>query len=659
MPEIYKATYSGVPVFEYLAKGIACMRRRSDGWLNATQILKVAGFDKPQRTRILERDVQKGTHEKVQGGYGKYQGTWVPLERGRQIASQYGIEGILQPIIDFRETSESPPLAPKHITAASTRTKAAPKTKAAVAKRAAAAPVPRVMAPPPRPVLPDSESDLEDGDVSDESLGSGSGSASHSRASSPGVYSHVSQSTNGVLGKRKRQTAGHEAANESYTEQLLQYFIQPIEEHFPQFLYRPLPNFDANSIIDEEGHTAFHWACAMATVEVAQLLKEAGADISLANAQGQTPLMRAIMFTNNYEQRTFSRLVDMLQSTVYCMDRYGQTVFHHIALTTTTRSKLAAARNYIELLLAKLAETQSKEQIGRILDMRNLEGDTALLICARNGARKCARVMMDFLANPGIPNNQGHTATEYINQHDQMRTAGAIPTFSNMSTSPPPGNQSIQQLLHGAQHVEAQEPTFVYAPAKSIMQDVLPDIGKRLRSLADAYEKELKEKDADLRQSQDVLQTTEAETEATTQQLDSLNPAMQEAEAQQSFQQVNVLTQRLRAVMERNQAKDLAKLVQEEEHRAKALHSPAGNGDDAEKYQLMEELASLQRERRALVSEQVELSAAAGVGERMSDYRRLIAICCNIRVEEVDGLLDDLLDSLQSLTPTGREDSVF
>ena len=50
------------------------MRRRSDSWLNATQILKVAGFDKPQRTRVLERDIQKAEHEKVQGGYGKYQG---------------------------------------------------------------------------------------------------------------------------------------------------------------------------------------------------------------------------------------------------------------------------------------------------------------------------------------------------------------------------------------------------------------------------------------------------------------------------------------------------------------------------------------------------------------------------------------------------------
>src|ERR1051326_8803867 len=50
------------------------MRRRADDWINATHILKVADFDKPARTRILEREVQKGVHEKVQGGYGKYQG---------------------------------------------------------------------------------------------------------------------------------------------------------------------------------------------------------------------------------------------------------------------------------------------------------------------------------------------------------------------------------------------------------------------------------------------------------------------------------------------------------------------------------------------------------------------------------------------------------
>jgi len=90
--EIYSATYSNVgsaslfstrqpadshtqvPVYELKVGSDHVMRRRSDDWVNATHILKIAGFDKPARTRILEREVQKGVHEKIQGGYGKYQG---------------------------------------------------------------------------------------------------------------------------------------------------------------------------------------------------------------------------------------------------------------------------------------------------------------------------------------------------------------------------------------------------------------------------------------------------------------------------------------------------------------------------------------------------------------------------------------------------------
>jgi hypothetical protein len=71
---VFKATYSNVAVYEQICRDIAVMRRRDDGYVNATQILKVAEFAKAQRTRILEREVQTGIHEKIQGGYGKYQG---------------------------------------------------------------------------------------------------------------------------------------------------------------------------------------------------------------------------------------------------------------------------------------------------------------------------------------------------------------------------------------------------------------------------------------------------------------------------------------------------------------------------------------------------------------------------------------------------------
>jgi regulatory protein SWI6 len=81
--------------------GVAVMRRRSDSWLNATQILKVAGVDKGKRTKVLEKEILTGEHEKVQGGYGKYQGTWINYRRGREFCRQYGVEELLRPLLDY------------------------------------------------------------------------------------------------------------------------------------------------------------------------------------------------------------------------------------------------------------------------------------------------------------------------------------------------------------------------------------------------------------------------------------------------------------------------------------------------------------------------------------------------------------------------------
>ncbi|KAI5357984.1 Putative transcription regulator HTH, APSES-type DNA-binding domain-containing protein [Septoria linicola] len=100
-PQIYTAVYSNVSVYEMEISGVAVMRRRSDGWLNATQILKVAGVDKGKRTKVLEKEILTGEHEKVQGGYGKYQGTWISYRRGREFCRQYGVEDILRPLLDY------------------------------------------------------------------------------------------------------------------------------------------------------------------------------------------------------------------------------------------------------------------------------------------------------------------------------------------------------------------------------------------------------------------------------------------------------------------------------------------------------------------------------------------------------------------------------
>lgn len=114
--QIYSAKYSGVDVYEFIHPTGSVMKRKTDEWVNATHILKAAKFAKAKRTRILEKEVIKETHEKVQGGFGKYQGTWVPLDIATRLANKFDVYEELKPLFDFKQSdgSASPPQAPKH-----------------------------------------------------------------------------------------------------------------------------------------------------------------------------------------------------------------------------------------------------------------------------------------------------------------------------------------------------------------------------------------------------------------------------------------------------------------------------------------------------------------------------------------------------------------
>ncbi|KAI9267114.1 hypothetical protein EDC94DRAFT_515217 [Helicostylum pulchrum] len=275
---------------------VAVMRRRNDSYLNATQILKVAEFDKPQRTRILEKEVQTGQHEKVQGGYGKYQGTWVPFEKGVALAEHYHVDNMLRPIFDFTRGDESPPLAPKHVTAASTRPRkirnSEPKRKKATVKR------------DERTTIPLEENDA---DVS-------------------GGFSLYDFSLDRKRNRSMLEESDQDELDGTYAQKLLQYFISD-DSGIPAILLRPPSDLDVNVIIDDEGHTSLHWAAAMGRLKLVNILIELGADI---------------------------------YRTIFNIDKKDQTVFHHVSSTASWKGKVHASRYYMECLIETLSSNQSE-----------------------------------------------------------------------------------------------------------------------------------------------------------------------------------------------------------------------------------------------------------------------------------------------------------
>ena len=109
--QIYSATYNNVSVYELKLGGDCVMRRRPDDWINATHILKIARVGKSARTRVLEREVQTGIHQKVSWGYGKFQGTWIPLDDARALAVKHGVFDKIMEIFSLIPDSQSPPPA--------------------------------------------------------------------------------------------------------------------------------------------------------------------------------------------------------------------------------------------------------------------------------------------------------------------------------------------------------------------------------------------------------------------------------------------------------------------------------------------------------------------------------------------------------------------
>lgn len=648
---VYSATYSNVPVYEFNVGGNHVMRRRHDDWINATHILKVADYDKPARTRILEREVQKGTHEKVQGGYGKYQGTWVPLEHGRLLAERNGVLGKLLPIFDFIPGPISPPQAPKHQTAASNKGPKIPK--ASQAKR---------HMPPPSQISEDQYEGISAQLNDDESIG-------HSELGSESFLGEEEMYRQ-QQGSRKRRRVAEpdfmEQQHTLYADSLLDYFMLSESDRFYR-LEPPLPpeGFIVNRPIDDQGHTALHWGAAMGDIETIRMFMARGARIDAVNVRGETPLIRAVIFTNNHEKETMSKLVDILQDTVMDRDRYGATVLHHVAMTTKSSSRKKSARYYLNVLLTKLSDLLSPQEFSNFLECRDNNGDTAIHIVARHNARKCVRTFLARGMPTDIPNNNGETAAEIMQRSNAYR----VDDFAIASSSPV---QPSSILVNGS---NSQDPKTTSFPnnssqyesqsAQSFNNSFGPMVNDKALQVNLAIEDELQQMDASYAEANSMIEKTAHERNLVRQRTFEIT---MEDDGDNS-DEVRRLQEQSQALLKANES-----LLEQEQHRilhqevrAREGHIPpetledgngasastAGGDGEAEnnrrlaaKAEAAHALAAEQARRRELSRLVVQAQAEAGMSENGEKYRRLIASSMSVQPGDVAALIPEVLEEL-------------
>ena len=343
-------------------------------------------------------------------------------------------------------------------------------------------------------------------------------------ASDEGDLMHLSQQS---AGSRKRKRGSNHVGMISaaaqqhlmYADELLDYFMLSAAEGVTHSYMPPEPpaHFEVDRAIDDKGHTALHWGAAMGDIEVVKSLVSRGANKAVTSVDTETPLMRAVLFTNNFEKQTMAKLVHLLQDTIDVRDSYGANVFHHLAATTNSVSKFKCARYYSETIINKLSEMRSSQDLMRILNTQDRAGDTPLHIAARNGARKCVRSLSGHGADGDIPNKKGVTANELIREMNARRTE----RYPQASSSP----FQLGSKPNGREMVLAESGNLSFMStgcqseaAMIVTSQIAPLISEKTEKLAAAFDKELEEKQADLAEAQRLHETMDRERHQARQQ---------------------------------------------------------------------------------------------------------------------------------------------
>ncbi|KAF8949365.1 transcriptional regulator swi6 [Haplosporangium gracile] len=753
---IYTAIYSGVPVYELMCRGIAVMRRTHDSFLNATQILKVAGIDKGKRTKILEREVLTGPHEKVQGGYGKYQGTWVPFQRGKDLAKQYKVEPLLRDLFDFQIPEGHDAITPsKEMFQAALKAKERPKPIAAVAPKAspsakrsrnspaltpgsagsfnhAPSMTPSPLHPSfnaPSPMIPSSPQwpadqpprkrfrtnnsppplhEFDDDGRSHNYYNQGpppppshhhhhrQHSSQHHPPHHPyhSGYGHQQPyhpphrgdpySEYGVDYDSGRRS-GHIMAPvydepplegaEKYRTILMSIFLNDDQDPIPDLLTDPVSpsDLDINLVIDDQGHSAMHWAAALARIPVLELLVRKQIDIRRVNYNGESALIRAVLVTNNFDKQSFPILLSLLHQAIPLVDRKNRTLLHHIAITAGIRGREQSSRYYMECLLEWIARHGGDFE--SIVDVQDRNGDTALTIAARVGDRYLAKVLMDVGANRDIENKVGLKADDFgVDDIQSTRQQQPRPSSSSSAALTAPGLGIKEDLDKLAKHEKRGG-------------DILNVVQKMLDELDGEFSHEIMARQGQLQDALGLLRQATAELSETRRSIKQYRTqSLQLTEAQHKInnleQALEEETKKARSLpgyagLERREDGSVVNDVDVDAHFAvpsstvkkdteeedglnngtsateKASATTATLSTTTKEAELQEEILRLKARIHAYEQHSKELSnELVEIKDKSLDKelqcRKVISICCSIPLEKVDEMLVPLTLAVES-----------
>lgn len=448
--------------------------------------------------------------------------------------------------------------------------------------------------------------------------------------------------------KRKREEEIRDMTEQQhslYGDELLDYFLL---SHNAQPTVKPDPpaNFQPNWPIDEENHTALHWASAMGDLEVIKQLKRFNADVLARNIRGETPFMRALNFTNCFDKQTFAPIMKELFGVVDARDNQGCTAIHHAAIMMKMEhvNWHNCSRYYLENILNRLQETLEPDAFQQLLDVQNNEGNTALHLAAQRNARKSIRSLLGRNASADIPNNEGVRAEDLIMELNANKKEKAR---SSSPFAPDSHRHASFRDAFGDKHKKPSA-TFLSAAATTVQSRILPLITDKFGDLSKSYDEEWQQKDVAENEARRILNNNTVELNLVKQQNAELEAQLEaEDAAAKMMNEANYAKHQVAELLAHQNRMHIQQTVDAELNKVNGDASSQDVSSD-EKLRLARVLADLMSQQRQTESEYVDALSMVGTGDKIEKYRRLLKMCLdNKEGESLDTNLDSLIDMME------------
>ncbi|KAJ3008734.1 UNVERIFIED_CONTAM: hypothetical protein HDU68_002976 [Siphonaria sp. JEL0065] len=386
--------YANQPVIELIYRGVSVLRRTGYLAINGTQILTLSGItDRARRARVLDvKCVGQGwPHERIQGGAGRFQGTWMPTAQALQLAKEYGVAGIIQQLVDFVAPASNPAPGTKQNTMIAVNPADNPGsgscTPLLTSRRA--------------PKRKNADDDIAF--KPQVGLPSTTGLKEKKRRGRPPIIKEPvnAPSDDDERDAERDEEREHRDLNstpfikpEFSVEERSQAFLLDIFSSSSSFTKRVFPkDLLLNSKLDAKGNSSFHWAVSLGHVQTLKDLIAFNTNNPSPNAfsssdpflnhAGESPLMRAMHLPNNFIRKSFLSIVKHFlgssKDPLYVKDSHNQTLFHHaISSVIASRISIDACVYYLKTIKDVLGSPEPA-----LLDGKDWNGDTAIGLVRR------------------------------------------------------------------------------------------------------------------------------------------------------------------------------------------------------------------------------------------------------------------------------------